>query len=235
MTPARSLQLLALTPPSVWAQLLRDDGGVPLRSVGKLLPMLVAATLAKPLRVWRHARFSSSRLRIRRPPNFCARVPPERYQPPSQPPSAGSAVQLRSQLSGRSADHLAGRGRCTKAPVCAACARTTGPMDNVRVAIDMLQGEEFAVASSCHISWLYNFTMEWTYSALGVPRWDEAKPSVQRYLESLSSYRKNVFQFDQPVIDRFCHEWALARDTWGYKQPAAEQPRRSPSSLAGGL
>jgi hypothetical protein len=367
----RSPHLFAFTPPSAWAWLLRDNGGVPLRYVGKLLPLLVATTLAAPLRVLQRVRFSS-RLGQAKPrsPIFVLGFPrsgtTHLHNLLVQDPQFGCVTNFQAAVptfwlaGGDALKHLFAR-----------LAPATRPMDNVRVGMDMPQEEEFVIANSCHISWLHHFTfpskaleyfdkyammrgiskremavwertflglvrqatfanndkqlvmksptntgriqhllrlfpeakfihivrnpfvvyrsmlhlyskfipvhqlqpknteemaevviqiyrtmmhqllqdrdqisndqfveirfeeleraplreLEWAYSALGIPHWDEARPRIQEYLKSLGPYRKNVFHFNQSDIDRLCREWAFALETWDYQQPEIQHPQ----------
>ena len=380
MPRARTPHLFALTPPSVWAWLLKDNGGVPLRYVGKLLPMLVATTLATPLRLWQHARFSSSLVRTKpHPPLFVVGYPrsgtTHLHNLLFQDAQFGSVTNYQAAVP---TFWLAG-GDALK-HVFARLAPATRPMDNVRVGMDMPQEEEFAIANSCHVSWLHHFTfpskaleyfnkfammsglsasemtvweqtflnlvqqatlvhngkrlvlknptntgriqhllrifpdaqfihivrnpfvvfksmlhlyrrlipihqlqpaeldqmvevvietyrtmmqqlledkktiskdrfveirfeqlednaiceMGQIYSALGIQHWNEAKPRVATYMQSISSYRKNEFQIDQATVDRLSREWAFALDAWDYKEPQRNQPRHFVPGSVGG-
>ena len=57
------------------------------------------------------------------------------------------------------------------------------------------------------------------YSRLGLSGWHRAKPCVETYLDTISGYRKNVFEFDPSLVDSVSHEWAFALDEWNYRRP----------------
>ena len=60
--------------------------------------------------------------------------------------------------------------------------------------------------------------LERIYSTLALPVWDRARPAVESYLGTLSGYRKNVFPFDQALMDRVNDVWAFALDAWNYRR-----------------
>ena len=61
--------------------------------------------------------------------------------------------------------------------------------------------------------------LERIYSTLALPGWDRARPRFEAYLGTISGYRKNVFRFDQELMDRVNDEWAFALDAWNYRRP----------------
>ena len=57
------------------------------------------------------------------------------------------------------------------------------------------------------------------YAALGLPEFENVEPQLRTYLDSLSSYRKNVFPELAPdVRRRIAAEWARCFDEWGYSR-----------------
>ncbi len=60
-------------------------------------------------------------------------------------------------------------------------------------------------------------TAEKVYETLGIDGLDAARPEMQAYLDSVSNYKKNVFnQTDPAVAEKLMKEWAFAFDEWDY-------------------
>ena len=57
------------------------------------------------------------------------------------------------------------------------------------------------------------------YRELDLPDWNEARPRVDAYLQTLSRYRKNSFSMDRAALDRVTEHWGFAVDAWGYEPP----------------
>ena len=57
------------------------------------------------------------------------------------------------------------------------------------------------------------------YRELDLPDWNEARPQVEAYLQTLSRYRKNSFSMDRAALDRVTEHWGFAVDAWGYEPP----------------
>jgi len=64
------------------------------------------------------------------------------------------------------------------------------------------------------------------YQELGLSRWDEARPHVERYLQTQAEYRKNDFPFTSADLEKVDQHWGFALDAWGYT-------RRTPSGFSG--
>jgi LPS sulfotransferase NodH len=59
--------------------------------------------------------------------------------------------------------------------------------------------------------------MERLYERLSLPRFGQFKPKLQRYLDSLSGYRKNEFhELDDAMRRRLAHAWQRGFDEWHY-------------------
>ena len=60
-------------------------------------------------------------------------------------------------------------------------------------------------------------TLERIYGELSLPDWAQARKPIADYLETLSRYRKNSYQFDQSLIDKIDRKWGFAIREWGYE------------------
>lgn len=56
------------------------------------------------------------------------------------------------------------------------------------------------------------------YRKLGIPGWEEAKPAIERYIESKKGYKKNKYQYDPRTIQLVNEHWGEALDDWGYER-----------------
>jgi hypothetical protein len=57
------------------------------------------------------------------------------------------------------------------------------------------------------------------YRALGLPEFAQIEPGVRRYIDSISSYRKNVFPELAPFLrQRIADEWKRSFEEWGYSR-----------------
>ncbi len=56
------------------------------------------------------------------------------------------------------------------------------------------------------------------YEALGLPRWDEARPHMARYLHTQAEYRKNSFPSSPADLEKVEQHWGFALDAWGYRR-----------------
>jgi hypothetical protein len=54
------------------------------------------------------------------------------------------------------------------------------------------------------------------YERLRLPEFEKAAPAFDRYLETVTGYRKNAYRMDDDVIEKVNHHWAFAFDEWGY-------------------
>jgi hypothetical protein len=61
--------------------------------------------------------------------------------------------------------------------------------------------------------------IEKAYSDLSLGGFDEAKPHFEKYIASLSTYKKNAYNIDQKTIDLIYLNWGFAIDKWAYKVP----------------
>ena len=59
------------------------------------------------------------------------------------------------------------------------------------------------------------------YAELNLPGLERARQPIAEYLGTVSGYRKNVYQFDQALIDKVDREWGFAVREWGYESPNA--------------
>jgi hypothetical protein len=63
------------------------------------------------------------------------------------------------------------------------------------------------------------------YRELGLTGWEDARPYIERYLESQNNYEKNIFTLEQKDIDRIEGEWKFAIDAWGYERPPVKSTK----------
>lgn len=62
-------------------------------------------------------------------------------------------------------------------------------------------------------------TLERIYAALGLPDFEVARPHLDRYLESIAGYRKNVYpELDPDTRARIAGQWGFAFEEWGYRR-----------------
>lgn len=61
--------------------------------------------------------------------------------------------------------------------------------------------------------------VELIYSKLRLSGFKKALPKMQRYLESKSEYKTNVYSIDEKIIDRVKDKWSFTIEQWGYKPP----------------
>ena len=57
------------------------------------------------------------------------------------------------------------------------------------------------------------------YDELDLPDWEQAKPNIEKYVDSLGEYKKNTYQIDAETIEFVDREWGFAVEEWGYKPP----------------
>lgn len=57
------------------------------------------------------------------------------------------------------------------------------------------------------------------YDELDLPDWEQAKPNIEKYVDSLGEYKKNTYQIDTETIEFVDREWGFAVEEWGYKPP----------------
>lgn len=56
------------------------------------------------------------------------------------------------------------------------------------------------------------------YKKLGIPGWDEAKPNIEKYIESKKGYKKNKYQYEPRTIQLVNENWGDVLDEWGYER-----------------
>ena len=61
--------------------------------------------------------------------------------------------------------------------------------------------------------------LERIYTELDLPSWEEVRKPIEKYVATLSDYRKNRYQYDQALIDKVSREWGFAVQEWGYEPP----------------
>ena len=61
-------------------------------------------------------------------------------------------------------------------------------------------------------------TTEDIYRKLGIPGWEEARPAIEKYIESKKGYRKNKYQYNPRTIRLVGEHWGEALDDWGYER-----------------
>ena len=58
------------------------------------------------------------------------------------------------------------------------------------------------------------------YKKLGIPGWDEAKPAIEKYIQSKKGYKKNKYQYNPRTIQLVNEHWGEVLDEWGYEKLA---------------
>ncbi len=147
-----------MAPAGVWIRLLRENGGADRAYLGRLCGILLATALAGPLRVLERAVYAA---RVRRaevaPPlmilGYGRSGTTHLHNLLAQDPNHGSVTTLQCIVPTffLLADALP-RGLLN------GLAPATRPMDNVRVALDLPQEEELAIANSTHLSFLHHLS-----------------------------------------------------------------------------
>jgi hypothetical protein len=55
------------------------------------------------------------------------------------------------------------------------------------------------------------------YDALGLSGFEDLRPRLEGYLESIAGYRKNRHdELPEPLRRRIAHDWGRSFDEWGY-------------------
>lgn len=65
-------------------------------------------------------------------------------------------------------------------------------------------------------------TLESVYGQLALPQFEQAKPRFERYLGTISDYRKNQYQFSAEITEAVDRCWGEFVQRWGYAGEAAE-------------
>ena len=64
------------------------------------------------------------------------------------------------------------------------------------------------------------------YQKLGLGAWEQARPTIERYLAELGRFEKNRFEFPADAVEVVNREWGFALDAFGYERIApGEVPR----------
>jgi len=61
--------------------------------------------------------------------------------------------------------------------------------------------------------------VERVYADIRIDGFDEARPSIEKYVQSLAGYRKNRYMFDSSVLERVEDQWGFALERWNYERP----------------
>lgn len=56
------------------------------------------------------------------------------------------------------------------------------------------------------------------YRELNIPGWDEAKPLIEKYVESKKGYKKNKYSYDPRTVQMVNEAWGPILDQWGYER-----------------
>ena len=56
------------------------------------------------------------------------------------------------------------------------------------------------------------------YRKLNLPGWEEAKPAIEKYIQSKKSYKKNKYQYNSRTIRLVNEHWGEVLDEWGYER-----------------
>ncbi len=71
--------------------------------------------------------------------------------------------------------------------------------------------EDFEDAPLSHLQSIYQY--------LGLDNWEEARPDLDRYLQSLQSYQKNRYQITRSELDLVLEQWKFTMEKWSYQVP----------------
>jgi len=61
-------------------------------------------------------------------------------------------------------------------------------------------------------------TIKEVYERLNLPGFEEAKPNIQAYVDSVVDYHKNQYTLTPEIIERVNQHWGFAFKLWGYEQ-----------------
>ena len=61
--------------------------------------------------------------------------------------------------------------------------------------------------------------LEQIYQKLQFSDFEQAKSSLQAYIQSQKSYKKNIYKISQKELDRVLEHWKFTMDEWGYEVP----------------
>lgn len=61
--------------------------------------------------------------------------------------------------------------------------------------------------------------LERVYDRLQLEDFDGVRPALERYLQSISGYRKNPHRFDEATLDKVDAAWGRWLKRWGYERP----------------
>ena len=56
------------------------------------------------------------------------------------------------------------------------------------------------------------------YRKLDIPGWEEAKPAIEKYIQSKKGYKKNKYQYAPRTIQLVNEHWGEVFDEWGYER-----------------
>ena len=62
--------------------------------------------------------------------------------------------------------------------------------------------------------------LERVYADVQLEGFENVRPAIQRYVDSLADYKKNRYEFEEPVIARVKDQWGFALDRWNYDLPS---------------
>ena len=152
----KAAHLCAFAPLGVWARLILENG-VAWPYWGKLARILMASAATLPLRVAETALYSRivARTEIREPPlfvlGFARTGTTHLHNLLSQDPNLGYVTTFQAAAPKW---FLLGRGKI-QSVMAQGMGVTNRPMDNMRMALDLPQEEEAALANSTHLSFLH--------------------------------------------------------------------------------
>lgn len=146
--------MFTFAPPGVWLRLIRQNGGVKKRYWGKLARIMFTTAMASPLRLAERLLWSNrvARVTIDKPPlfvlGFARTGTTHLHNLLAQDPALGYVSTFQAVVPTFA---LVGQG-WLKRLMAKNMRDQVRPMDNVRVALDMPQEEELALAASSHMS-----------------------------------------------------------------------------------
>ena len=54
------------------------------------------------------------------------------------------------------------------------------------------------------------------YRELSLPGWEQARPHIEKYIDSKKNYKKNTYNYDPRTVQLVNDAWGSVLDEWGY-------------------
>jgi hypothetical protein len=72
--------------------------------------------------------------------------------------------------------------------------------------------------------------LEMIYKTLELGDFENVRPLLEQYLESLGNYEKNRFEFPAEIVNTVNENWAFAMEAFGYSAMEPTEPTQSDAS-----